>query len=313
MPGAARWKVVLFIEDDEHRQMFERGDPDCADPGRQLQIGLLICNSPGETEQFWAKPSEKPWGKKMGPWPGIEPHTPEFTPSDDSQSPANVLPNLPAFKKSLGDSKFLPSYMNILKGLQKVNLADHAGWTPLHEACNHGSIECVHAILQHCPDVDLTQVDGVSPLHDALIVGELDIAKLLLSQGEGNSPRDSQGEKLLDGAFLEMCSCLLSCMIINYLVVYNLPMHGNFESSEEVNSQLARCVAVHTFEKVISMWKESRLIRHAKDIETLLKMSEYYQQVPHVLKKGCGTHSEILLAYLRVLAFQSEQLIKKQG
>ncbi|MBN3286472.1 SLF1 protein, partial [Polyodon spathula] len=159
--------------------------------------------------------ARNPGGKKMGPWPGIEPHTPEFTTSDDSQSPANVLPNLPAFKKSLGGSKFLPSYKNILKGLQKVNLAgetvlhrackrnqaerlisalqvpgvdinvkDHAGWTPLHEACNHGSIECVRAILQHCPDVDLlTQVDGVSPLHDALSVGELDIAKLLLSQG----------------------------------------------------------------------------------------------------------------------------------
>lgn len=319
-----------------------------------------------------------PGGKKMGPWPGIEPHTPEFTPSDDSQSPANVLPNLPAFKKSIGDSKPLPAHMNIPKGLHKVNMVgetllhrackrnqverligalhvpgvdinvkDHAGWTPLHEACNHGSIECVHAILQHCPDVDLlTQVDGVSPLHDALSVGELDIAKLLLRQGgavllqqrdksgrtpldyvhsqplkeelldivrEGNSPRDGQGDKLLDGAFLEMCSCLLSCLIMNYLVVYNLPMHGSFESSEEVNSQLARFVAVHTFEKVTSMWKESRLIRHAKDIETLLKMSEYYQQVPNVLKKGCGIHSEILLAYLQILAFQSEQLNKNQG
>ncbi|MBN3280556.1 SLF1 protein, partial [Polyodon spathula] len=137
--------------------------------------------------------------------------------------------------------------------------------------------------------------------------------ELLAIVQEGNSPRDGHGEKLLDDAFLEMCSCLLSCMIINYLVVYNLPMHGSFESSEEVNSQLARCVAVHTFEKVISMWKESRLIRHAKDIETLLKMSEYYQQVPHILKKGCGTHSEILLVYLQVLAFQSEKLIKNQG
>ena len=28
-----------------------------------------------------------------------------------------------------------------------VNIADYAGWTPLHEACNHGNVECVQAIL----------------------------------------------------------------------------------------------------------------------------------------------------------------------
>ncbi len=32
---------------------------------------------------------------------------------------------------------------------------DHAGWTPLHEACNHGSTECVKALLQHCPNLQL--------------------------------------------------------------------------------------------------------------------------------------------------------------
>lgn len=58
---------------------------------------------------------------------------------------------------------------------------DHAGWTPLHEACNHGSRECVKALLQHCPGLQLgSQVEGVSPLHDALNNQHTNIAKMLL-------------------------------------------------------------------------------------------------------------------------------------
>lgn len=62
--------------------------------------------------------------------------------------------------------------------------SDYAGWTPLHEACNHGSTVCVREILQRCPEVDLlSQVDGVTPLHDALSNGHVEIAKLLLQHG----------------------------------------------------------------------------------------------------------------------------------
>ncbi|XP_062985665.1 SMC5-SMC6 complex localization factor protein 1 isoform X2 [Elgaria multicarinata webbii] len=66
-----------------------------------------------------------------------------------------------------------------------INVKDYAGWTPLHEACNHGSTVCVHEILQHCPEVNLfSQVDGVTPLHDALSNGHVEIAELLLQHGD---------------------------------------------------------------------------------------------------------------------------------
>jgi BRCA1-associated RING domain protein 1 len=32
-----------------------------------------------------------------------------------------------------------------------VNITDHAGWTPLHEACNHGHMACVEEILKVRP------------------------------------------------------------------------------------------------------------------------------------------------------------------
>lgn len=54
----------------------------------------------------------------------------------------------------------------------------------LHEACNYGNTVCVQEILQRCPEVDLlTQVDGVTPLHDALSNGHVEIGKLLLQHG----------------------------------------------------------------------------------------------------------------------------------
>lgn len=63
---------------------------------------------------------------------------------------------------------------------------DHAGWTPLQEACNHGSTACVEALLRHhpAPVVD-NQVGGVTPLHDALLNKHMDIAKLLLEHAGG--------------------------------------------------------------------------------------------------------------------------------
>lgn len=66
------------------------------------------------------------------------------------------------------------------------DLVDHAGWTPLHEACNHGSTTCVEALLRHHPAPVLNnQVGGVSPLHDALLNGHMDIAKMLLEHAGG--------------------------------------------------------------------------------------------------------------------------------
>ncbi|XP_021235392.1 SMC5-SMC6 complex localization factor protein 1 isoform X2 [Numida meleagris] len=82
-----------------------------------------------------------------------------------------------------------------------INSKDYAGWTPLHEACNHGSTVCVSEILQRCPEVDLlSQVDGVTPLHDALSNGHVEIGKLLLQHGGPVllRQRDSNGKLPLD-------------------------------------------------------------------------------------------------------------------
>ncbi|XP_066471065.1 SMC5-SMC6 complex localization factor protein 1 isoform X2 [Tiliqua scincoides] len=148
-----------------------------------------------------------------------------------------------------------------------INVKDNAGWTPLHEACNHGSTVCVREILQHCPEVDLfSQVNGVTPLHDALSNRHVEIAKLLLQHGgplllqmkdsEGQLPLDyidcittkqnllqvvkpeetvenfhAQVEKNLYNQQAEFLTVLVCKMLLNFCSVYNLfiPLSATFK------------------------------------------------------------------------------------
>ena len=42
-------------------------------------------------------------------------------------------------------------YSNFIHVGVDVNMKDNAGWTPLHEACNHGSVQCVQELLKFVP------------------------------------------------------------------------------------------------------------------------------------------------------------------
>ena len=41
-----------------------------------------------------------------------------------------------------------------------VDAQDHAGWTPLHEACNNGHIEVVEFLLKNGADPNVGSLDG---------------------------------------------------------------------------------------------------------------------------------------------------------
>jgi ankyrin repeat protein len=49
-----------------------------------------------------------------------------------------------------------------------INAQDKYGWTPLHSACHHGTIDCVKLLIKLGANVHLTERVGKTPLHLAV-------------------------------------------------------------------------------------------------------------------------------------------------
>ncbi|KAM7448499.1 BRCA1-associated RING domain protein 1 [Porites harrisoni] len=91
------------------------------------------------------------------------------------------------------------------------NTKDHAGWTPLHEACNHGYLAIAELLLDHGAMIDIPGgFDHDMPLHDAVTNGRLEIARLLLSRGAPLDVRNKRGLFPKDYAATEEMKSVLS-------------------------------------------------------------------------------------------------------
>ena len=73
-----------------------------------------------------------------------------------------------------------------------LSLLDFAGWTALHEACNHGYLDIVRTLIDHGADVNVRGLDGDTPLHDAAVNGHEEITIVLIQSG-GNP--ESENDK----------------------------------------------------------------------------------------------------------------------
>ncbi|XP_068941205.1 SMC5-SMC6 complex localization factor protein 1 isoform X2 [Petaurus breviceps papuanus] len=222
-----------------------------------------------------------------------------------------------------------------------INVKDYAGWTPLHEACNHGNTVCVQEILQRCPEVDLlTQVDGVTPLHDALSNGHVEIGKLLLQHGgsvllqqktsKGKLPLDyvlapqikedllaalhikgstkdlhTQAEEHFYQQQIEFGSFLLSRMLLNFCSIFNL--FSNFSVFKELTHLHERLfTSPRTCKDVTSLHTDWIMDLYARDLVTLKKLPSLLKGIPENLGVFTGVHTQALLITLKTMLEQSE-------
>lgn len=82
-----------------------------------------------------------------------------------------------------------------------VNIRDHAGWTPLHEASNHGHHDIVKVLLERgaaINDKGGKSCDGITALHDACVNGCLEVVEVLLDHGAQPTLRTDFNDTALD-------------------------------------------------------------------------------------------------------------------
>lgn len=102
-----------------------------------------------------------------------------------------------------------------------IFLCFFSGWTPLHEACNHGWYEVAFRLVQAGANVNAKGLDNDTPLHDAAANGHFKLVKLLVEKGADIYAKNSKGKTPLDTAAPEVAPILLNP---------NLPIPGKMFS-----------------------------------------------------------------------------------
>jgi ankyrin repeat protein len=68
------------------------------------------------------------------------------------------------------------------------------GWTPLHEAANHGHYHMAQLLVKHGANVMATGFDDVTPLHDAAMFGNQKLVKMLVEKGADPQFKNKKGK-----------------------------------------------------------------------------------------------------------------------
>ncbi|KAM6398060.1 BRCA1-associated RING domain protein 1 isoform 2-T2 [Pluvialis apricaria] len=141
-----------------------------------------------------------------------EPNSPEEMLQESIQEAASSKTTENVEKLPQGD---LAAVEELLKNGADPNVKDNAGWTPLHEACNHGHEEVVELLLQYKALVNTTGYQNDSPLHDAAKNGHVSIVELLLLHGASRDAVNIFGLRPVDYAESEKMKSALILPVKN--------------------------------------------------------------------------------------------------
>lgn len=81
-----------------------------------------------------------------------------------------------------------------------VHKADHAGWTPIHEAVRDrpNALETIQLLLDHGANINVQALDGNTPLHDAASYLSLEMIQFLVKHGADPNIKNKDGNTPLD-------------------------------------------------------------------------------------------------------------------
>ncbi|KAG8257515.1 ankyrin repeat [Homalodisca vitripennis] len=95
-------------------------------------------------------------------------------------------------------------YFAIPEYCVKLTVLVGTGWTPLHEACNHGWLGVAKLLLEAGADVNARGLDDDTPLHDAAVNGHSKLVVLLVDNGADIHQKNKRGKTPQDVAGVDL-------------------------------------------------------------------------------------------------------------
>lgn len=97
-----------------------------------------------------------------------------------------------------------------------MKIKDNAGWTPIHEAANHGFLDIVELLLEHGADINSKGGGGYTPLASAADGGNFVVMEYLLDRNASVSVLTDEvnGCEACDLRCIllaQFCTCVLNC------------------------------------------------------------------------------------------------------
>jgi ankyrin repeat protein len=127
---------------------------------------------------------------------GLIEHLVSTYPRDvDARGGYHESPLLAAFiKDDIGTAS------SLLQRGADANVLDKRGLSPLHQALQGGRIDIVRSLLEHGVDVNLRNTKGATPLGMASLTGDIEASRLLLQRGANVNSQNNLGQSALHGA-----------------------------------------------------------------------------------------------------------------